>query len=331
MGLSGLARCFLIAVLAAMGALFDFSANAQQPDSPSGDTMRKRMESIRSRGGKMISPSSGEAAGTPSSESVPSGEAPSQDTKRLQDSPRPESSIGKEEEGGEIPLVRAEALWEAFSANVVQAEGQYSGKQVRLRGEVSTIRGDEDGATVYLVGSNALIGGGVISCRLRPQDSAKAANIRSGGEVILLGTCENKGYAGFVEAVSVSDCRIISPVTDSKQDADTKVSETSPISLQKLVSDHQNNEVAARAKYDGKKIAVRGNVVEIDRTLMGEAYVLLGGIEVMSDVYCYFDDAHVESLSSLRPEETVAIQGICRSSSGAVFDSIRLTQCVICK
>lgn len=329
-------RFFLHIVLLMGGALCVLSANAQQADSPSEDAMRKRMESIKSRGGQMISPSSGEAAGDrpPSGnapEDTPSQETLPRDVERQEDISGSESSPVIEEDHDETPLLRAEALWDAFSGNVVQAEGQYSGKQVRLRGEISAIRGDEDDATVYLVGSNALIGGGVISCSLRPQDSAKAANLRPGSEAVLSGTCEKKGYAGFVEAVSVSDCRIISPVTNSKPAADGEPSETSLVSLQKLVSDHRDNEVAARAKYDGKKITVRGNVVKIDRSLLGEAYALMGGLEVMSDVYCYFDDAHLEALSSVRPGEIITLQGVCRSSSGAVFDGIRLTQCVICK
>lgn len=114
------------------------------------------------------------------------------------------------------------------------------------------------------------------------------------------------------------------------------------VSVEKLLSDYENNEIAADDKYRGKIIKVSGYIFEV-RNIMpigdvgGDRYAVLFGVKSGSSVFpanryykfdlaCYFDAESKSAVASLKTNQYIKVKGLHK---GAGFEGIILDHCVI--
>lgn len=114
------------------------------------------------------------------------------------------------------------------------------------------------------------------------------------------------------------------------------------VSVEKLLSDYENNEIAADDKYRGKIIKVSGYIFEV-RNIMpighvgGDRYAVLFGVKSDSSVFpaniyykyglaCYFDAESKSAIASLKTGQYIKIKGLHK---GPGFAGIILDHCVI--
>lgn len=99
------------------------------------------------------------------------------------------------------------------------------------------------------------------------------------------------------------------------------------VSAGELLSDYDNNEVAANQSYRGKIVEVSGTVNSIGEG-WGSTYVAVGTGEEFEliDVWCYLADGQGPNAASLDTGQYVTIRGKC---DGTGFGNVVLKNCVI--
>lgn len=90
------------------------------------------------------------------------------------------------------------------------------------------------------------------------------------------------------------------------------------VTASKLISDYEDNKVAADQKYEGKWLKVTGTISSIDTDIGGDVYICLeDGSDAWSftDVQCYFNDDSIDSVASLKNGNIVTVIGKCTGMS----------------
>lgn len=100
------------------------------------------------------------------------------------------------------------------------------------------------------------------------------------------------------------------------------------VSLDDLVKDYTDNEIAANRKYKDKLVGVVGRIKSVE-TVFGKAFVVLESTKDVqfTNVQCFFDDNHIDELAKLNKGQVVAIGGTCTGK----FLNIALTKCLMLK
>lgn len=98
------------------------------------------------------------------------------------------------------------------------------------------------------------------------------------------------------------------------------------VTSRQLASDFDDNEVAAKPKYDGNTLIVRGTVQSISLDFMDDPVVILDGLNQFSNVHVSFGKSHVEQTSALKKGQTLTVT--CKEI-GEALGSPMLSKCEI--
>jgi len=87
---------------------------------------------------------------------------------------------------------------------------------------------------------------------------------------------------------------------------------TQPMPASQIAAEYEANEVAADARYKGKKVTLSGKVGSIAKDILDEPYITLDADEFgLRSVQAYFDNGDLPQLAQLRKGQTVTIEGTC--------------------
>ncbi len=107
-------------------------------------------------------------------------------------------------------------------------------------------------------------------------------------------------------------------------DAESLLSVTSS----KIAGAYAENEIAAEAKYEQRRLLVRGIVADIGTAAGGKFYVALKEAEAFSvDVYCYFPETQREKLSTVERGDAIWVLGECVGKN-PFWGQIMIENCV---
>lgn len=116
----------------------------------------------------------------------------------------------------------------------------------------------------------------------------------------------------------------------SSATSSTEVAETTKepveVTSRQLAEDFDENEVAAKAKYDKAVLVVTGTVQSITLDLMDDPVVLLDGINPFSNVHVSFNKSHVEQTAALKKGQKLTVT--CKKI-GEAIGSPMLSRCEI--
>ena len=79
-----------------------------------------------------------------------------------------------------------------------------------------------------------------------------------------------------------------------------------------LVHNYKLNEIASDARWRDRKIVVTGSIAKVQRSLSGDAYVIISGKNQPWVVQCFFASDREQQLTALQPGQQVEIEGRCR-------------------
>lgn len=94
--------------------------------------------------------------------------------------------------------------------------------------------------------------------------------------------------------------------------------------LQTMVSDYQNNEVAAESKYKDNVYTLCGTIEDIGLDVLDNPYIV---VEADLHVVCYFDKSEAEKIAEMNLGDTIIFQGTC-DGAGVVLD-VTFTDCTV--
>ena len=86
---------------------------------------------------------------------------------------------------------------------------------------------------------------------------------------------------------------------------------TIEISAGGLYGQYNGNEVAADAQFKGRLLAVKGQIDNIGKDILGKMYVALKTGFGIGRVQCFFGKEYANELARLRPGQNVTIEGRC--------------------
>ncbi len=90
---------------------------------------------------------------------------------------------------------------------------------------------------------------------------------------------------------------------------------TAPIGIvaAELLKDYKENEVAADAKYKGKRLITGGLVGDIKKDIMDKIYVTVGTAAPFEipKAQCFFDDASAGQIATLKKGQTIIVDCEC--------------------
>lgn len=119
----------------------------------------------------------------------------------------------------------------------------------------------------------------------------------------------------------------VSTTADQPEETTEAPEEIIEISAQDLFAAYDQNEIAADAKYKGKKLKITGTVNNIGRDILDDVYITMDTGEYLWDVQCYFTDAEqIDAVASLKSGDTITIIGEC---SGLSITSVVVKNCEI--
>ena len=83
------------------------------------------------------------------------------------------------------------------------------------------------------------------------------------------------------------------------------------VTTSRLAEDYEANEIAANQKYDGKVLAISGNVEAVSGGGSGEAYYidLSAGSLSLTTVRCHFTESHLGDITTIRKGDRVTLRG----------------------
>ena len=232
--------------------------------------------------------------------------------------------------------VTAEDLMNAYEENEVAAKKKYEDKLIDVTGTITDISATlSDQACVTLSAGGF---GRFIKCYFEDDDTIDdVAKLEKGQAVTIRGECDDLLLLG----ISVDDCTVVdfAPADYTPQDPSTSdmtrptlpdTSDTtdptiaiippadeSPIEVTAaaLFAAYNENEVAAKAKYGGKKLKVTGTVENISYDFMDQIYVTLATDEMFYSVQCYFISTQEAKVAELSKGQTITIIGTCEGLS----------------
>jgi len=76
-----------------------------------------------------------------------------------------------------------------------------------------------------------------------------------------------------------------------------------------LVTEYLENEVKADREFKGRKLIVKGEIIDIKRGVSGQTFIVLQGGQGSRHVQCYYSNE--EDIEELKRGQNVYMQGIC--------------------
>ena len=97
------------------------------------------------------------------------------------------------------------------------------------------------------------------------------------------------------------------------------------VSAAQICRVYEENELAADASYENRIFCVYGTIEDIGKDILDQIYITLKG-ERMIDVQCFFSNAHMSKIASLRKGQTTKVKGKCK---GLSLGSVLFEGCVL--
>jgi hypothetical protein len=110
------------------------------------------------------------------------------------------------------------------------------------------------------------------------------------------------------------------PASESPKAVEIKVSAV------ELATAYEDNEVAADAKYKGKRLSVTGKVFDVGEILGQKSVTLEGKSLSLTTIQCPVPDSNKDALLKLKKGGTVTVEGTCDGKSLAV---VTLKDCLV--
>jgi len=105
------------------------------------------------------------------------------------------------------------------------------------------------------------------------------------------------------------------------------------VRAEEVVATYYDNEVRAKHNFEGKRLRVRGKVVEIDDR-HGQAVVKLDGGKAKGltvAVECRFVSSAKPDIAALNKGDTIVAEGVCRGRKGFIIKNVVFERCSIAK
>ena len=245
-------------------------------------------------------------------------------TSTVQPKPAPSNS-------GNVLEINFELAFKECRDNGLVYKLKYDGKKVRVTEKIYAIGTEPltDKIFVRLSYKENQIGlddFDDLYCFFEDSDADSIMKLKAGQIVTIEGTCKEHSILPF----TLEKCRIVS-VNDSNTSSrplpDEKPQSVIEIGIKQLLKEHDENKVAAKRKYNDKKLRLSGFISNIDEN-SGKIYVSLAEEKNSWDtIRCYFNnDDEAESVMQLKEGQSVIIEGTCRSGENMFGKTIAQLQ-----
>ena len=247
--------------------------------------------------------------------------------------------------------VSAEELSRDYANNEVAAKVKYEGKQALITGEVLSIRESGINYDIGLVSGTSTFFWVSIDCQVDRSQQTAVLELNKGQVVTLLGKIRrNEDVFGIADVdIVIDDCVIqrenaIIPTPtsiSSNEPTSTATPVLTPtlisVSAEELSQDYLNNEVATKAKYEGKQALITGEVLSIRESGINyDVSLASGGSSLLSllrvSIGCQVDGSQQASIVELSKGQVTTVIGTIRRNEeafGIVDIDIVIDDCVI--
>ena len=242
--------------------------------------------------------------------------------------------------------VSAKELSRDYANNEVAAKVKYEGKQVLITGEVLSIRESGINYDIGLASGTSTFFWVSIGCEVDRAQQAAVLELNKGQVVTLLGKIRrDEDTFGIIDVdIVIDDCVIQRenaliptsiPSNEPPSTATPVVTSTLlSVSAKELSRDYANNEVAAKAKYEGKQALITGEVLSIRESGINYDVSLASGTSTFFwvSIVCEVDRAQQAAVLKLNEGQVVTLLGKIRRNEdtfGIVDIDIVVDDCVI--
>ena len=245
--------------------------------------------------------------------------------------------------------VSAEELSRDYANNEVAAKAKYEGKQVLITGELLSIRESGINYDISLSSGTSTFFWVSIDCQVDRSQQTAVLELNKGRVVTLLGKIiRDEDSFDIVDVdIVIDDCVIqredaLTPTSiASNEPTSTATQVVTPtlisVSAEELSRDYANNEVASKAKYEGKQALITGEVLSIRESGINYDVRLASGVSsllslLMVSIVCQLDGSQQASIVELSKGQVTTVIGTIRRNEdafGIVDIDIVVDDCVI--
>lgn len=122
----------------------------------------------------------------------------------------------------------------------------------------------------------------------------------------------------FIFAISGGDDTDDANTTSKSAVSQTTIEEAAiEVSVEQLLKDYKENEVAADNKYKGKKVTVSGVVDSVAKDVLNDTYIKIdtGSDYEVLGAQCYIADTQLERVANLKSGDKITVEGYVSSYS----------------
>jgi hypothetical protein len=114
--------------------------------------------------------------------------------------------------------------------------------------------------------------------------------------------------------------------TDSEEDTEKIQLQSAKykVTAKHLCREYEANEVAADNKYEGQVVIVTGEIEDIGKDIMDQAYITLVGTGFLNNVHCSFVEGEEPGFSILSKGQHIKIKG---EVTGLTMGSVMISNC----
>ena len=216
--------------------------------------------------------------------------------------------------------IEVKTLLEEYNENKFAVKQKYVGKRIRVIENISSIDNDDNGEVyVTLVNRQDLFG---FICRFDRSEINSVMRLKTGQRVIIEGKLQ-ENRDNFIYPLSLHHCSVIGEAVKTESTKIEIDNNELPIEVGALqfVKEYRENDLAAKRRYDGKKIRISGVVHELGvnesdfRSKIQGIYFMLAETKNSWDwLYCYFDKSNEDEAMQLKIGQKVTIEGIGTSA-----------------
>lgn len=234
------------------------------------------------------------------------------------------------------PEVSAPELLKQYTTDEAKANEKYTDKKIVVSGTIKMFSKASGGWEIFLESANysdvlSAITSNIRSviCKFPDSESNKLAQLRSGQEIRVTGTCK-----GLMINVKIENCTLNSPKVsdyfDSSLDTDQAISGV------KLLRDYESNVIAATLRYKGKRFRVsakifgfdsnsKGTCIELDPEYESLPLEILNELReaISARIKCYLSESNSRQIMFINKGQQVIISGLCE---GTVFSDCTIVE-----
>ena len=226
------------------------------------------------------------------------------------------------------PEISAPELLKQYTTDEVKADKKYTGKEIIVTGTIRMFGKASTGWEIFLESASysdvlSAITSNIRSviCKFPESASNKLAQLRSGQEIRVTGTCK-----GLMININIENCTLKSPKVSDYFDSSLDTNQAIP--GVKLLGDYGANVIAATLKYKGKRFKVSGKIsdfgsssretyIELDPERVSLPFEILNELReaISTRIKCYLSDSVSKQIIFLSKGQQVVISGLCEGTT----------------